>query len=156
MKRILLLCTGNTCRSPMAQAFLQRMLDEAGVEAQVNSAGIFAANGHPASENAVKVMQEYGLDLSEHRSRPLTLEMLQQSDLILAMEAKQVQQLASLSDNFKTKIHTLKGYARGVDEFPGGGYDVMDPFMGDIEVYRKCAAQIKKFLEQALPRIKDI
>jgi protein-tyrosine-phosphatase len=83
---ILFVCTGNTCRSPLAEALLRHELDQRNVEGiDVSSAGTGAWDGAPASEGAYLVALEHGLDLSAHRARLLTRDLVRQSDLILTM-----------------------------------------------------------------------
>ena len=86
MRRVLFVCTGNICRSPLAEALLRRDLSRRGVEdVEVTSAGTGAWDGSPASEGAYLVALEHGLDLSGHQARPLTKKIVRQSDLILTM-----------------------------------------------------------------------
>ena len=86
MTRVLLICTGNTCRSPMAEILLREALERRGVDGvTVASAGTGAWDGSPVSEGAYLIALEHGLDLSEHRARLLTREMTQEADLVLTM-----------------------------------------------------------------------
>ncbi len=85
MRNILFVCTGNTCRSPMAEAFCKQLIQEKGFkELSCSSAGLAAYPGSPASEFSIKVMGEVGIDLSGHRSQPLNAEMVAQADEIWA------------------------------------------------------------------------
>ena len=94
MSRILCICTGNICRSPMAEVLLQRRLGQEGLtDWQVESAGTWAVDGHPASRHAVQVMADQGLDLMPHRSRAVTRRIIQGVDLVLAMTHNHVEAL---------------------------------------------------------------
>ena len=84
--RVLLVCTGNTCRSPMAVGILRKLLEERGIDhIQVDSAGIASYSGSPASLFAVDTCRNFGIDISQHSSRLLTREMALEADLILVM-----------------------------------------------------------------------
>src|SRR2546426_12389755 len=85
IQHVLFVCTGNICRSPLAASLLERALKERGIEATVTSAGTGAWDGAPASEGAYLVALERGLDLSNHRARLLTRELVEEADLILTM-----------------------------------------------------------------------
>src|SRR2546426_10509174 len=85
IQTVLFVCTGNICRSPLAASLLERALKERGLEVAVSSAGTGAWDGTPASEGAYLVGLEQGLDLSGHRARLLTRDLVEQSDLILTM-----------------------------------------------------------------------
>jgi protein-tyrosine phosphatase len=107
--RVLVVCTGNICRSPMAQGFLtersQRLL---GGAVTVRSAGTWAHPGHPATEEAVLVAQERGVDLAEHRSSPFRADLAGWADLILTMTAEQREEVLHEAPQAEPKTFTLK------------------------------------------------
>ena len=108
---ILVVCTGNICRSPMAESLLQHHLSEAGVAARVRSAGLLTED-QPASPPAVDVLAGRGLDLSAHRSRRLVAELIEQADLVLCMERVHLREAVLLSPHAFPRIFTLKELVR--------------------------------------------
>jgi len=145
---LLLVCSGNTCRSPMAAALArqllaqQRGLDEselvtAGIH--VMSAGLYATAGAGASEPAIEAMRDEGLDLSGHQSQPLTTELIERADLILTMTEAHRVGVVSLAPWAEQKVARLD---------PEG--DVGDPIGSDKGVYRRTAAQIRERLAERL------
>ncbi|HBK68884.1 MAG TPA: ribose 5-phosphate isomerase B [Firmicutes bacterium] len=165
VKKILLVCTGNTCRSPMAAALLQKILEgkrEITSEIQISSAGIYAFPGAPASTEAIEVMRHYGVDLSTHLSRGLQSEELLASDLILTMTTAQKAQLLKAFPEVKDKVFILREYieeqlkGKGVSRehpiaFSEGkdtGVDIPDPFGQTLEVYHSCAEVIVQNLQE--------
>ncbi|MFZ5974614.1 MAG: low molecular weight protein arginine phosphatase [Bacillota bacterium] len=151
-KTVCMVCTGNTCRSPMAEALLRKMLDEAGIKnIDVFSAGTFAIEGQPASEQSQIVMKDYGISLKKHRAAPLTRELCEKADVIITMEAWHIDEVLARNARNKEKTHTLKGYAAGILGFPGEGYDISDPFRGTIDDYKACAKEIHELVTLAAP-----
>ncbi|HCJ09787.1 MAG TPA: hypothetical protein DHW14_01275 [Clostridiales bacterium] len=140
---ILLVCTGNTCRSPMGAVILAEHLRRAGLSGlRVESAGTAAVEGAPASREAVEVMKERGLDLSGHRSRPLTKDLVSQARLILTMEKRHRDAVLEAHPEAADRVHTLKGFAGTAEE--EGGEDVADPIGQGPEAYRRAAEEIAR------------
>ncbi|WP_170105586.1 low molecular weight protein arginine phosphatase [Desmospora activa] len=108
MRRILFVCTGNTCRSPMAEALLRKKADERGLFLEVKSAGVSALPGVAASSPAVEVLAEKGINNRDHRSQPMTKELLKWADLVLTMTRSHHQWLIHSYPEAVDKAHTLK------------------------------------------------
>src|SRR5262245_37457115 len=103
-KLVLFICTGNTCRSPMAAGYLRKLLEERSLkDIDVRSAGVMTTTGLLASQEAIQVMDAEEVDLRRHRSSPLTPELIRKADLILAMSPFHRQTALRLSEDARTK-----------------------------------------------------
>ena len=148
IRRVLLVCTGNICRSPLAAVMLDRALTQRNVrDVEVKSAGSGAWDGAPASEGAYLVALENGLDLSEHRAQLLTRDLVEGSDLILTM-----------ARHHRARVDELGGQGRVsvLGEYVGKQADdaeVSDPFGGDLEIYRDTYTQLEGFIAAAADRL---
>lgn len=144
MQRILFVCTGNTCRSPMAEAILKnKQLD--GIE--VKSAGIYAAGGDEASSHAQKVLESKKIS-HNHRSSPLTGEAVEWADLILTMTASHKWAIAQAYPRAIEKTFTLKEFAgEEVD------HDIVDPFGGSLDLYEQTYQQLENFIDKLIEKL---
>lgn len=148
MTHILLVCTGNTCRSPLAEALLRQKLKERGMDGvQVSSAGTGAWDGAPASEGAYLVALEHGLDLSSHRARLLTRDLVATADLVLTMARHHRARVEQLGAG--VEAHLLGEYAGHT----GADAEVRDPFGGDIEGYRETFTELDAMLGSVVERL---
>jgi protein-tyrosine-phosphatase len=148
IKRILLVCTGNICRSPLAEALLTHALRERGApDVAVSSAGTGAWDGAPASEGAYLVGLERGLDLSGHRAQLLTREVVEQADLVLTMARHHRARVQELGG--EGRVFVLGEYAgRTSDEA-----EVSDPFGGDLDVYRQTCEELEQLVAAVAERL---
>lgn len=147
MKRILFVCTGNTCRSPLAEGIARKILaDTLRNDIEVASAGMDAWDGGAATDEALLVGIERGLDIGAHRSRKLTRKIVRASDLILAMGPQHLSAVRRFGG--EDKSHLLAQYAAN------GGSDraIRDPFGGDLEAYRATADDLQSQVQLALDR----
>jgi protein-tyrosine-phosphatase len=146
--RILFVCTGNTCRSPIAAAIANQVARErAWSDLVIESAGTSAAEGQPASDGAVLVGLEHQLDLTEHRARQLRPELVAAADLILAMGPHHLERVEALGG--AGKAHLLTAYSsRGAD-----GRAVSDPFGGDLDAYRATAEELEAEIRRVVDRL---
>ncbi len=148
---LLFVCTGNTCRSPMAAAAARAAIQKRGwTHVEVQSAGLSALTGTPAADHAIRVTGEQGIDLTRHEAQPLTPELVDWADLILGMGPSHLIGVAEMGGAEKAAL--LTDFVDG----PGLGRPIEDPFGGDAEAYRATFAQISRAVEAILQRLEPI
>lgn len=139
---ILVVCTGNVFRSPLAEAYLRRLLIEEGLEnAGVQSAGLYAQNGIKPVNEAINLAKEEGLDISEHRSQALTPELLSKSKIILVMEKFHKNFIENIYPDAVGKIFLLGNFSKSRKK---DDIEIMDPYGADLFTCRKVWDQIKE------------
>lgn len=143
MKKVLFVCTGNTCRSPMAEALLRHVSDE---KFEVKSAGIYATTGSDASEHAKKVLEEMGVSFS-HVSTQLTTEQIQWADLILTMTTSHKRVIDANFPRAIEKTFTLHEYIHN-----DKGKDISDPFGGSYQAYKETLLELEDLINKLMER----
>ena len=154
MKTVLFICTGNICRSPMAEGIFRREVRERG-DFRVLSAGVGAVDGQAPSHNSVRACRDIGIDIGQQRSQMLTRELVQQADYIFGMTHGHVDTILLLYPQVADKTFLLREFDDTLDAYEK---DISDPIGGPLDVYVACRDQIEqgistllRFIEQNHP-----
>ncbi len=137
---ILLLCTGNLCRSPMAEGLMRQLLPAH----ELFSAGICAPGGAPADPIAVELMRQFGIDIGEHRARPLASWMMHEADLVLTMDGQQRRFVRQRYPAAAARVERL-GEA--------GGIDIPDPYQRGPDAFLRSLQLIRQAIDRRLPEL---
>ena len=150
MPSIIIVCTANICRSPVAEAILQDRLNKHDRDKwRVTSAGTWASIGQPAARYSIELMALQGIDLVSHRSRPVDDDLLRESDLVLTMETGHAEALKAEFPQHTKRIFLL---TEMVDRY----YSVPDPYGKPRNEYERMVREITDLIDQGLPRIMKI
>ncbi|MBO5349829.1 MAG: low molecular weight protein arginine phosphatase [Clostridia bacterium] len=149
--KIMFVCTGNTCRSAMADGLAKKIIKEKNLNIQVYSAGTFAMTGEHASYNSVAIMKEYDVDIALHKATNIEESNIQNMDLILCATKNHKSELISRYNNLKEKIYTMKEYVE-LDNNQTD-MDIKDPWGYNINTFRICAAEISLCIDKIIEKI---
>ncbi|OGV26267.1 MAG: protein tyrosine phosphatase [Legionellales bacterium RIFCSPHIGHO2_12_FULL_37_14] len=144
IQNVLIICIGNICRSPIAEALLASRLKDSHPDVKVSSAGLGALVGSPADPISVELMQARSIDISLHRGRQATHELIFSSELILTMTTDQQQQIEKMYPNTKGRVHRIGKW----DEF-----DIPDPFKRPRVIFEQTLVLIEQGIETWLERL---
>ncbi len=151
MKRVLFVCTGNSCRSVMAQGLLQHRLKQLEHRlrepVEVASAGVFAIDGMSPSRETLRLLQQEGMDLSAHMARNLSNEMVREASLVFVMETFQREEIIRRVPDAKDKVHLLKLFGAAAPA-PEDDPNIPDPIGKPKEIYEVCFTLIKQSVER--------
>lgn len=156
--KVLFVCTGNTCRSPMAEGILKSALKKMGVKhVEVKSAGTHGLHFAPVSVFAAQIAKTKGVDLFRHRSRELTGEMIKGTNLILVMAPEHLDYIIRMEPAAASKTFLLKAFARVTGashkDIEAGVLSVKDPIGGSLEDYQRSFSEIEMEIERILPEL---
>lgn len=156
MKKVLFVCTGNTCRSIMVEGiFNNAVIKEAMEQFRAYSAGVSAYDGACASKNALSVLKDWNIDISYHLSKRITAEEVGSAFLILTMTREHKRVLLELFPEARRKTYTLKEFAyednKNITDFSA---DISDPYGASEEVYRKCAMEIREAVYKVIEKLR--
>lgn len=139
---MLILCTGNTCRSPMAEGIVQQLIEQRQLEKEirVQSMGLAAYDGQLPTEQAIEVMRELDVDISDHKARRVMLQDLQEADLCYVMTLSHKNILLEALPELEDRILVL---------------DIPDPYGRSVTTYRTCRDEMKAFFEEEFHRMEN-
>ncbi len=148
MKNVLVVCTGNVCRSPMAQALIRKEIEDRGLASDiaVDSAGTYAMVDHPASGGSINAMAQRGLDINAHRAKQLTADLVNQADVILVMEERHRRSIFVTWPRAIMKTLLLS-------ELSGDHAGIDDPYGGEQWEYDQTAEIIEDYVQRGMPTL---
>ena len=146
--KILFVCTGNTCRSPMAEAMANFLFEKNNLPITACSRGLSVPFEQGASTHSIEVMNEMGIDINSHVARQITVEDIEECDQVVVMTESHKMYLEQVCAALDKPLMTIKQWA-------GLEGDISDPFGGSIEDYEECAAQIKDCIERFIKNYVD-
>ena len=148
--RVMFVCTGNICRSAMAEGLFIKLIKDNNLKIDVYSCGIYAENGDYATYNAIEAARYYDADISNHRATNIRSSQIEDMDIILCATNAHKNMVISMYPELISKVYTMKEYADIDDN--GRNMDINDPWGHDLYTYKKCAQEINVCLENIIDK----
>ena len=150
--KIMFICTGNICRSAMAEGMMKKLAIENNLDIQVYSCGVYAETEDWATYNAIESMKYYDVNIENHRATNIRDSKIEEMDIILCATVSHKQSVLYLYPKLQGKVYTMKEYAKIDDN--GQDMDIKDPWGYDMNVYETCAREINNCIEKIIEIIK--
>jgi len=147
--KVMFICTGNICRSAMAEYMLKRRAKVENKNIEVCSCGIYAENGDIPTYESMQVMKEYGIDISKHKATNIRNSNIKDMDVILCATNRHKDTVIYMYPELEEKVYTMKEYA-GYDEYD---LDISDPWGYGLNVYRNCAKEIEQCVDKYIEKM---
>lgn len=142
--KVLFVCTGNTCRSPMAEGILRDFAEKKSLDIEVKSAGVAALDGSYISKNSIEAMKNIGIDIQDYTSNMLTKYMVEEFDLVLTMSNSHKQLILNGYNPTNKNIFTIQEYINSTNR------DVIDPYGGNLNIYEQTRDEIYQLIDKGI------
>lgn len=153
MKKIMFICTGNVCRSPMAKYYFNKVIETKKLQDKYigTSCGIYSVKGEHATDNAIEAMKDYDVDMTSHKATRIQDSQIMSCDLIITLTIYHKNVVVKMYPELAEKVYTLKEYVNPKVEYK----DIDDPWGLDINTYKFCAKEITENIDKMIEKLEE-